>query len=148
MAQLTGLARIGRAAEVRFTTKGDAITNLSLAFSWGQKDQSGNRQTQWVDGALWGKRAESLSPYLLKGTLVYVVLDDAHIETFQKRDGGEGTKLAGTVSVIEFAARPQAEDAVRHHEDRKRPGPAMKNDYARESQSAHERTFGDDSIPF
>lgn len=110
MAQLSGLARIGRDAEVRLTQGGDPVASLSLAFSYGKKDDNGNKPTQWVDGSLWGKRAESIAPYLLKGTLIYVVLDDAHIETFQARDGSQGSKLTGRVSVIEFASRPAQQD--------------------------------------
>ena len=106
MAQLSGLARIGRDAELRFTQGGDPVASLSLAFSYGKKGDDGNRPTQWVDGSLWGKRAESIAPYLLKGTLVYVVLDDAHIETYPAKDGTQGSKLSGRVSVIEFASKP------------------------------------------
>lgn len=151
MAQLSGIARIGRDAETRYTPNGDAVVNLSLAFSYGKKDpNTKERTTQWVDGALWGKRAESLSSYLLKGTLVYVVLDDAHIETFQKRDCGEGTKLAGTISTIEFAARPQTEQLARHHEDRKNPGPPVKNEYAQATQPSRTTSVADmdSDIPF
>ena len=114
MAQMIGIARIGRDAEVRYTAGGEAVAALSLAFSYGKKGQDGKQPTQWVDASVWGKRAESLAPYLLKGQQVYVVLDDAHVETFHKRDGGEGHKLAGRVSAIEFAGpRPERAEAPR-----------------------------------
>lgn len=102
MAKMYGLARIGRDAEVRVTQGGDPVASLSLAFNYGRKDQQGNRPTQWVDGALWGKRAEALAPYLEKGTLIFVELEDVHIETFDGRSG-PGHKLAGRVTNIEFA---------------------------------------------
>lgn len=107
MAQLTGIARIGRDAETRFTPNGDAVTDISLAFSYGKKDPNTNQKpTQWVKASLWGKRGESIAKYLLKGTLVYVVLDDTHIQTFTKQDGSQGVAMAGKVSTIEFASRP------------------------------------------
>lgn len=106
MAQLMGLARIGRDVQTRTTPNGDTVANLPLAFSWGRKDGNGNRQTLWVDGVLWGQRAETLAPYLLKGTSVYVGIDDAHMETFQKSDGTEATRLTGKVSILEFAGKP------------------------------------------
>ncbi|MEO8297088.1 MAG: single-stranded DNA-binding protein [Burkholderiales bacterium] len=109
MAQIIGYARLGRDAEVRYTPDGKPITNLSLAFNYGRKGEDGNRPTQWVDGALWGPRAEALSPYLLKGIGIVVTLDDPHIETFQKADGTSGHKLTGTVSAIEFAGGPKQE---------------------------------------
>ncbi|OZI57631.1 single-stranded DNA-binding protein [Bordetella genomosp. 4] len=107
MAQLTGIARIGRDVEVRYTPQSDAVANISLAFNYGKKDGDGNKPTQWVDASLWGQRAEAIAPHLLKGTLVYVVLDDVHQEDYQTRDGRSGSKIVGRVNVIEFAARPQ-----------------------------------------
>jgi len=139
MATLYGLARIGRDAEIRFTPNGDAVANLSLAFSWGRKGDDGNRPTQWVDGSLWGKRAESITQYLTKGTLVMVTLDDVHIEEFQGKDG-PGHKLAGRVSAIEFAGGAKTEQsAPQQRAAPEKPAP---------QQSAG---FGDDfgdSIPF
>ena len=101
-----GLARIGRDVELRRTPEGDAVINLSLAFSWGKKGNDGNRQTEWVDASLWGKQAEALEPYLKKGGLVSVTIDDLHIETYQGKNG-EGKKLAGRVSGIELAGSSQ-----------------------------------------
>lgn len=103
MAKMYGLARIGRDAEIRHTAGGEAVASLSLAFSYGKKGADGKRPTQWVDGALWGKRAEALAPYLLKGGLIVATLEDVHIETFQKQDGTGGVKLAGRVTDIELA---------------------------------------------
>lgn len=104
--QAFGLARVGRDCELRNLNSGDAVTNVSLAFAWGKKGEDGKRAVVWVEGALFGKRAESLTPYLLKGQAVSVTLDDLHIETYQNRDGGEGHKLAGKISAIDFAGSP------------------------------------------
>lgn len=100
--QLIGLARLGRDAELRHLPSGEAVANFSVAFNYGRKDQSGNRPTQWIDCALWGKRAESLIDYLVKGQQVVLTLDDPHIEEYQGRNG-TGYKLAATVSGLEFA---------------------------------------------
>ena len=97
-----GLARIGRDAEIRRTPNGDAVANLSLAFSYGRKVDGGNRPTQWVDASLWGKRAEALAPYLLKGGLIAVTLEEVHIETYHGKNG-EASKLVGKVLDIELA---------------------------------------------
>lgn len=96
-----GLARIGRDVELRYLPAGDAVANLSLAFTYGRKDSEGKRPTQWVDASIWGKRAESLAPYLLKGGLVSVTLEDVCIETFQGKNG-EGYKLTGRVLAIDL----------------------------------------------
>ena len=107
MAQLFGMARLGRDAEVRFTNNGDPVASLSLAFNYGKKGADGKRPTQWVDGSLWGKRAEALAPYLLKGTMLAVTLEDVRIETY-KTQSGEGHKLAGNVTQVELAGGNQS----------------------------------------
>ena len=100
MAQLIGLARLGRDAELRSTQDGTPVASLSLAMDY----RAGREKaTQWVDGALWGKQAETLTQYLVKGKLVCVTLDDVHIAEFEKRDGTSGTKLVGRVSKLELA---------------------------------------------
>lgn len=103
MIQIFGLARVGRDVEVRRTTNDDAVASVSLAFTYGRKDNDGKKPTQWVDGALWGKRAEALAPYLVKGVLVTVALEDAHTETYRKQDGTEATKLTGRITAIDLA---------------------------------------------
>ena len=102
MAQIVGVFRIGRDAEVRFTKDGDAVASLSLVFNHGKKEADGNKPSQWVDASLWGKRAEAMAPYLLKGSMIYAVIGDPHIETYQGKNG-EGHKLVGKVIEIEFA---------------------------------------------
>ena len=100
MAQLIGLARLGRDCELRSTQDGTPVASLSLAMDY----RAGREKaTQWVDAALWGKMAETLAQYLVKGKLVCVTLDDVHIVEYEKRDGTEGTKLVGRVSKLELA---------------------------------------------
>lgn len=67
MQQLTLAGTVGRDAELRRTQNGDAVLNFSLAIDNG-KDKNGNRRdATWFDCSLWGKRAESLQSYVLKG---------------------------------------------------------------------------------
>lgn len=100
--QLIGLARLGRDAELRSTQGGEKVASMSLAFNWGKKGSDGSRPTQWVDGSLWGARAEALIDYLVKGQQVVVTIDDPHIEEYEGRNG-KGVKLAGRVTQLELA---------------------------------------------
>ena len=101
MAQIIGIFRIGKDAEIRYIPSGDAVCNLSLAFNYGKKEHDG-KPTQWIDAALFGKRAEAMAPYLLKGGMIYAVISDPHIETYEGKNG-PGSKLVGKVIEIEFA---------------------------------------------
>ena len=106
---LTGIARLGRDAESRVLPSGTSVCNLALAFNYGQKRQDGMRETQWIDAALFGTRAEKLAQYLLKGTQVSVVLDDPHIQSFAKNDGTISSKLSATVLTLEFVGETKKE---------------------------------------
>lgn len=100
---LTGIMRLGRDCELRYMPDGTAVANLALAYNYGAKAADGKRPTQWLDGAIFGKRAEALKPHLLKGTALGVTLSDPHIETFARKDGTRGEKLVGRIIDLEFA---------------------------------------------
>jgi single-strand DNA-binding protein len=114
---LTGLARLGHDISIRQTANGTPVGNLSLAFNYGMK-RDGQQPTQWLEAAIYGDRAEKLAPYLTKGTLISVTLDDPHVETYEKRDGTSGVKLAARVVSLEFAGGKREEGAA--------PAPAQK----------------------
>ena len=115
-----GLARIGRDVEVRHTAQGEAVASLALAFNYRNK---GEKATQWIEASLWGKRAEALAPYLLKGGLISVTVDDVHVETYEGKNG-TGTKLVGRVSDVELAGGGQPEQAPKPAPVRQAPKPA------------------------
>lgn len=102
MATLIGLFMLGRDAELRNTANGDQVASLALAYNYGRKGQDGKQPTQWVEAALWGERAGKLTEYLTKGSQFFMHVDNLHIETYDKRDGGQGFKLAGRVANVEF----------------------------------------------
>ena len=102
MAQIVGVFRIGKDAVLR-DTGNTSVINLALAANYGKKDSQGDRPTQWIDASLWGKRAEALEQYLVKGQQVYCVIAEPHIETYEKRDGGgTASKLVGMITDIEL----------------------------------------------
>jgi single-strand DNA-binding protein len=100
--KLIGICRLGRDAETRYTPSGEAVCGFSAAFDYGRKEGD-RRPTQWVEFTLWGKRAEALSEHLLKGTQLFIVAGDVHVETYEKRDGGSGVKLVAKVEDLQFA---------------------------------------------
>jgi single-strand DNA-binding protein len=65
---------LGRDAELRFTPGGAAVSTINMATTEVWNDKSGQRQekTEWHRVVLWGKSAESLSEYLVKGKQIYV----------------------------------------------------------------------------
>lgn len=152
MPTLTDVGRIGRDTEVRFTPAGDAVANLAIACEYGRKGQDGKRPTQWVDATLWGKQAEAMAPYLVKGQQIHFTIDDAHVESYAKSDGTQGTKLTGKVIIIKFAGSPPANDGQQRTQQQ---APRQQSQQARPQQAASQQgatgpqteTWEDD-IPF
>ena len=123
--KLIGVARLGQDAEVRYTQGGDAVANVSMAYNYGRKDSDGKRPTQWVRASLWGDLAEALADYLVKGQQVCVTLDDVHIETFEKRDGGTGFNLEGRIIGIDLVgSKPEGQQQQGGQQRSAAPAPA------------------------
>jgi single-strand DNA-binding protein len=68
------VGNLGRDAELRYTPAGAAVATLSLATTEVWNDKGGQRQekTEWHRVVLWGKQAETLNEYLMKGKQIYV----------------------------------------------------------------------------
>ena len=68
------VGNLGRDAELRYTPGGAPVATLNLATTEVWNDKGGQRQekTEWHRVILWGKSAESLSEYLVKGKQIYV----------------------------------------------------------------------------
>ena len=68
------VGNLGRDAELRYTPGGAAVATLNLATTEVWNDKQGQRQekTEWHRVVLWGKQAESLQEYLVKGKQIYV----------------------------------------------------------------------------
>lgn len=145
MIQIFGLARVGRDVEVRYTQGGDAVASVSLAFSYGRKGEDGKKPTTWLDASLWGKRAEALASYLTKGTLVAVTCEDAHIETYKKADGTEGTKLAARITAIDLAGGGQQQSTA---QPKPQPQAAQRPAQRQTAQATTGFEDMDDDIPF
>jgi len=69
MNNLNLVGNLGRDAETRFTQSGDAITSFSVALSSGYGDK---KVTTWLNASMFGKRGESVAPYLKKGSQVAI----------------------------------------------------------------------------
>ena len=91
------LVRLGKDAELRSLNNGDKVASLAMVYDVGY---GANKRSQWIEGTLWGKRAESLAEYLTKGSQIVLYADDVELETYPKNDGSTGSKLKCRVNDI------------------------------------------------
>jgi len=96
----TIVGHLGADAELRQTNSGKSVSNLRIACNLGYGEQ---KRVQWVDAALFGRRAESLTPYLTKGTQVVVVADETEARPFKsKKEGNLGAVISARVQDIKL----------------------------------------------
>ena len=84
------IGNLGRDPETRYTTGGDAVTNLNIATTETWKDKAGEKQekTEWHRVVLFGRQAEVAGEYLKKGRPVYI---EGRLQTrkYTDKDGVE-----------------------------------------------------------
>jgi len=93
------VGRLTRDAELKHTNSGTAVTKFSIASSEYQ-GQGKAEHTNFIDCTLWAKRAEALTPYLIKGTQV-VVNGTIHQSRWDS-ENGKRSKIEITVSGIQL----------------------------------------------
>jgi single-strand DNA-binding protein len=112
---ITVAGTLGKDAEVKYLANGDAIANFSVADSQGR-----DKPTIWWNCGLYGKRAESLSQYLLKGQAVTVTGSVSEREWTDK----EGNKRKSMdVRVNDVALQGGRKNEEPQQERRQAPAP-------------------------
>ena len=95
--------RLGRDAVLRQAGSTNVI-NLALAVNYGYGEKKG---TQWYDIAVFGKQAESLVQWAVKGSVWCVSVKDLHIEPAK---GEYQAKLVGVALDVNFAPQQKSND--------------------------------------
>lgn len=97
------VGHLGRDQETRYTPQGTAVSNFSLATTERRKDKNGEQQdvTTWFRVSLWGKQAENIGQYLLKGRQVYVE-GRLRTEEYTDRDGNKRMSLEVSATDVQL----------------------------------------------
>lgn len=68
------IGNVGKDPELKQTNQGTAYCNVSVAVNKRYKDDAGETKTltNWFSFTLWGKKAETLSKYIKKGSTIAV----------------------------------------------------------------------------
>ena len=134
----TGIGRLGRDAEVKYTADGKPITTFAVAID----DGFGERKTTtWLDCAFFGERGPKVAEFIRKGDRIGIT-GSIRLETFKTRDGEDRSKVALRVAEVTLLGEKR-DDAPQ------RSGPAKPRGESKPQHSAP--TQGDDfsdSIPF
>lgn len=111
--QVILVGRLTRDSELKYSGAGTAVANFSVASSsYAGKDKE--NYTSYIDCVMFGKRAEAVNQYLVKGT--QVVVNGSLKQSRWDSEGGKRSKVSITVSDIQMVggkgkqeAKPQQE---------------------------------------
>ena len=140
------VGNIGAKPEVKYSSNGSAIANLSVATSetWNDKN-SGEKQekTEWHRVSLYGKLAEIAGQYLDKGSKVYV---EGKLQTRKWQDQSGQDRYTTEIVVSGYGGTLQMLDRREGMSSAGQPAPSsnMSNDTV---EVADNSGFEDD-IPF
>lgn len=95
--------RVGADAELRTTASGEKVLSFRVCNTVGFGDR---KIEQWVDNSYWGARAEKIAGYVKKGDRI-TVSGELKLESFQRKDGTPGSKLAVRVNDLDLAAKSE-----------------------------------------
>ena len=122
------IGNLGQDPEVRYTAKGSAVCNLSLATteSWKNRE-TGERQeeTEWHRLVFFGRLAEIVGEYLHKGSQIYV---EGRLQTrkWQDQSGNDRYNTEIVVSDMQILGRRTGGDTAHYdRSDRQRQGGAQ-----------------------
>lgn len=127
------VGRLTRDSEIKYTAGGTAVCRFSLALGRSiKKGEKWEKETSFFDCTLWGKPAESMAKYLVKGKQVAIV-GELRQERWEK-DGQKFSKVGITVDTIQLVGGQKAEGE----------GAKM----APQPEGVANHGFEDDEIPF
>lgn len=104
LARIVLIGNVGRDAELRYTPRGAAVLEFTLAVNerWG--DASAGQQqdrTHWFRCSLFGKQAETLKQYIVKGKQIFVEGRLSPRE-YTDREGKNRTSLDVKADVVQL----------------------------------------------
>lgn len=146
---VTIVGRLTRDAELKHIASGTALCKFSIAnnaYAGAGKEDHVN----FIDCTLWGKRAESLSGYLTKGTQVAIqgsLKQDRWEDSGQKR-----SKVEINVSDLQLLGSKRSSDSQGSYSQPQGGGysQSQTSPYEEEDSStvAEQVDFDDDDVPF
>lgn len=123
------IGRITQPLEIKTMPNGNSVLDFSVATNYVYKDQSGNKveQTEFHNITSFGKQAETVAQYFVKGQEIYA---EGRLKTDSWDDKESGKKMYRTRIVLEkfeFGAKP---GGFTGNEQSPNQAPAQKNSAA------------------
>lgn len=80
------IGRLTKDVELRYTPTGKGVSNFSIACERDFKNQSGEKEVDFINVVTWGKLAETVANYLSRGKLA-AVEGRLQIRSYEDKEG-------------------------------------------------------------
>lgn len=134
------LGRLTADPELRYTPSGAAVAKFTLAVDRSFKNQSGEKEADFIDHVAWNKLAETCSNYLKKGSKV-LTEGRLQIRSYEDNQGIRRKAAEVVVETIKFldGKRDNAGSGSSN---------AASNATGQDSEFMSEISYNDDNLPF
>lgn len=141
-----GIGRIGRDPEIRYSSEGNAVCNVSVACSNSWKDKNtGERKedVEWVRVVFYNRLAEIAGEYLKKGRPVYI---EGRLKTrkWQNKEGVDQYTTEVIADLMQMLSGRDDGDSG----TRERSAPAPRTTPSPQTTQSSNLSDMDDDIPF
>ena len=152
MASLNKVLQIGnltRDPEVRYTPRGMAVCDISLAINSKRKTEGGETKEEvtFVDCTAWGKTAELLGQYCKKGSSLFIEGRLTTESWEDKQTGQKRSKMKVTVENVQFLGGREQSDKPRDSRPQQRER-EWSGKPAQREEPVTDDGFDEDPIPF
>ena len=110
MNQVTISGRLTRDPEVRYTSTGKVVGQITVAVDRPFKNEQGEREADFIPVVVWGKQAEALGNYMTKGRRI-LVEGRLQIRSFEDKSGTKRWVTEVIAAHLEFIDMPPREGA-------------------------------------
>ncbi len=145
------IGNLTRDPEVRYTPKGAAVCDVSIAVNRKWRDEAGNshEEVTFVEIVVWGKQAENCGQYLKKGSSACFEGRLQQESWEDKTTGQKRSKLRVVAETVQFLSSPNREGGQQTTQQAARPQPARRTaaDAYDDAERQQAGLDGDD-VPF
>lgn len=107
------VGRLTRAVDLRYTSNGTAYASFTVAVERNFKNQNGEKETDFINCAMWRKAAENFANFTRKGSLVGI---EGRIQT-RNYENQQGQKVYVTEVLAENFSLLEPRNATSRLED-------------------------------
>jgi single-strand DNA-binding protein len=128
---VTMIGRLGKDPELKYTQNEKAVCSLNVALNDGYGD---TQHTSWINVVCWGKTAENVAKYCVKGSQIAIV-GRLSQRSWDDKDGNKRYAIEVIADRVQFIGA------------KKQDAPAG-NDVPPVTETVPGNPFNDDDVPF